>query len=52
LRKNVALAGDRKPGSLDQLPAAERCEWRRFWVDVEALFKRANELALPAPTKR
>jgi tetratricopeptide (TPR) repeat protein len=41
-QKDTDLAGVRDPGALDQLPEAERQEWRRLWGEAAALLAQAG----------
>jgi tetratricopeptide (TPR) repeat protein len=41
-REDSDLAGVRDAGALDQLPEAERAEWRKLWADVDALLQKAS----------
>jgi serine/threonine-protein kinase len=40
-REDAELAGVRDADALDQLPEAERAEWRKLWADVDALLQKA-----------
>jgi Tfp pilus assembly protein PilF len=40
-REAPDLAGVRDADALDQLPEAERADWRKLWADVDALLQKA-----------
>src|SRR5262249_23231254 len=42
-RSDRAFAGVRGNKALADIPAEERKEWERFWVEVDALLRRASE---------
>jgi hypothetical protein len=42
-KEDSDLAGVRDADGLNKLPEAERAEWRKLWMDVDGLLKKAGE---------